>query len=836
MALLQKANRRFLLRHPLQLALAILGIAIGVATAVAVDLAVTSARSAFESSMTALLGSTTHHIVGSGNLVDESLYPTLRRAFPGVPFSPVVEGTAESAGEALRLNGIDVFAAGEGAGRRSFPGVLPALPGLLLQPGSVLIARSTAESLRLAAGSSLVLDVGGVARSAQILGILEGQGKPDPALEGLLLADIATAQELLGKVGQLDRIDAVLPDNPQLQRQIAARLPPSVQLISAEARTQATGRLASAFETNLQAMSLLGLVVGLFLIYNTMTFAVLQRREVLAILRLLGATRTEILREIVVESLLLGILGSAIGLLLGTVVADLLLDRVTRTINDVYFVLTARQLDIAPAVLLRGFLLGLGTSFLAALVPAIEAAGTRPLWSRARSRLEESNRRSAAWGALFGLVVIAVATAALWAPNPTLVRSIAALFLLLLGCGLAIPALVWILGRPFRSLGTLLFRLGIADVIAALSRTGVAVAALAMAFAAALGVGIMTASFRATVTDWLQQLMQADLYVSRPSAASRAGESFPPGLVERLAALPGVAAVSSARRQFVESSLGKLELMALEPADPGRPAYRFKDSGDRDPWSRFLSEEVVLVSEPFASRYGVGTGDALRLATASGLQEFPIAGIFYDYRSDQGIVLMARALYARHWQDDGVSSVGLLLAPNGSQEAVRMLLKHELGEDQSVQIRSNREIRDASLALFDRTFAITELLRLLAVGVALTGLVASLLTLQLERLREFATLRALGMTPGQLTILVLVQSSFIGLCAGFLALPLGLLVAWVLVAVIQFVSFGWSMDMTVPTAALWQTPALAWGAALLAGLYPAWRAGRSTPAAALREE
>jgi putative ABC transport system permease protein len=833
MALLQRANRRFFLRHPLQLALAILGIAIGVAAAVAVDLSVSSARAAFQASMQALLGSTTHHLVGSRPGIDERLYPVLRREFPEVAMRPIVEGIVETAGETLRLTGFDVFAGSVEDRGRSYAGVLPVLPDLLLKPDGVLMSKVSARQTGTVPGQTLPLKADGRARTVQVLGTIEGDSPAAPALEGVLLADIAAAQELLGKVETLDRIDLILPHEETIERRLVEWLPPDVQLVAAEGRTRETGRLSSAFETNLRAMSLLGLVVGLFLIYNTMTFSVLQRRELIASLRLLGVTRTEILREILGEALMLGMLGSAAGLLLGVGAAEFLVDRVTRTINDVYFVLTVKHLFITPSVLVQGFLLGLLTSIAGAWLPAREAAGTLPLSARSRSQLEEGSRRLAIRASLLGTLTLALSFPMLFGFSPGLVRAIGGLFLLLAGCGLLIPALVALMALPMKRLGSSIFRLAIANVSESLSRTGMAIAALAIAFAVALGVEVMTDSFRVTVEEWLQQLMQSDLYVA---VGETNGRGLDPEAIRQVAAVPGVAGVSAARRAFVESPLGQVDLVGFQPGDSAQPGYRIKDGNPSRVWSRFFTDDVVLISEPFASRHGVQTGDTLRLATAQGAVNFPVVGVVYDYRSDRGIVLMRRALYVKHWRDERLSSIGVVLAPGAASDRVRNALKSALGEGQGVQIRSNAEIRDASLAVFDRTFAVTGVLRLLAAGVALVGLVGSLLALHLERLREFATLRALGLTPGQLTAVVLLQSSYIGLCAGVIAVPLGLLLAWVLVESIQLLSFGWSMDMAIPDGALWRTPVIACVAAVIAGVFPAWRAGRSTPLSVLREE
>lgn len=833
MALLQRANRRFFARHPLQMALAILGIAIGVGAAVAVDLAVGSARASFHASMRALLGSTTHHLIGNRHGIDESLYAALRLKFPGVPMRPIVEGIVNADGETFRLSGFDVFAGQSANPAATYTGVLPNVPDLLLKPGTVLLSKVSAAQIGMTPGQSLTLKVGGRIADVSVLAAIEGDAPAVPALEGVLLADIATAQEVLGKIGVLDRIDLVIPDDLDLERRLAGSLPPDVRMVSTGGRLRDTARLSSAFETNLRAMSLLGLMVGLFLIYNTMSFSVLQRRELLARLRLLGVTRGEILREILAESLVLGVLGGAVGVLLGIGAAEFLIGRVTQTINDVYFALTVKHLIIAPSMPVQGFLLGLLTSLLGALLPASEAASTPPLEGCSRSHLEESSRRLAAWAWRIGAIAAACSFLMLFAFQPGLVRAIGGLFLLLAGCGLMVPALIGALALPLRRIGSCLFRLAVVQVSETLSRTGIAIAALAIAFAVALGVEVMIGSFRVTVEDWLQQLMQSDLYLS---VAEPDDSGMDPSIIPHAAAVPGVAAVSAARRATVESSLGSLELMAFQPGDPAKPGYRVSDADPDQVWSRFFGSDVVLVSEPLASRYGLHAGDVLRLVTARGEAPFPIAGIVYDYRSDRGIVLMQRVVYLKYWGDERLSSVGLKLAPGASSQPVRNAVKSLLNEASGVQVRSNVDIREASMAVFDRTFAVTGVLRLLAAAVALAGLVGSLLALHLERLQEFVTLRALGLTPRQLTGVILLQGGYVGGCAGLIAVPLGILLAWVLVRVIQQLSFGWSMDLVIPVAALWRTPVISFVAALMAGTFPALRAGRSTPLSALREE
>lgn len=833
----QRAWLRFWLRHPVQLLLAVLGVALGVGMVVAVDLAISSTRKAYDLSMAALTGRATHQIVGTAAGLDEGLYAELRVARGLRRSAPVVEGYVQSRGETLRLIGFDPFA--EAALRPGFAEAGGrALERLLREPATVLISRRSAARLGVRPGQRLAVTLPGREHVVTVVGLIEGADAAAPALEGLLLADIATAQELLGRIGRLDRIDLELaPAEAQI---LAASLPRGVELLASETRARNEVRMTAAFETNLLAMSLLALLVGLYLIYNTLAFAVLQRRGLIATLRLVGVTRRQVLVQLLAEALALGAAGSLVGLALGWTAAGLLLKGVTRTINDVYFVLTVTQLLPSPWVLLKGAAIGTGASMLAALPAALEAAGVPPLAVLRRSGLERRWRRRLPMLCGAGLGVVAVGLVVLRLPSTSLLVALCGLFLLTFGYSLLTPPLLWwvtrglgwVLGRLRWALAALALR-GLGGT---LSRSGVALAALTLALAVGVGVGVMIGSFRTTVQTWLGQLLQADVYVSLPAGPGRSSEPLPAELVRRLMALPEAGRHSLARRVLVHTAAGSEELLALTPAPGVDSGFLFKHGSEEVAWRRFLSEPVVLVSEPYAYRHGVKLGDRVHLRAAGGLRPFEVAGVVFDYRSDQGFLILHRDQYRRWWGDEGVSSVGLYAMPGVPVERLHEAALDAVRGPAPVVVRSNRQVRESSLELFDRTFAITAVLRFLAVGVAFIGIVGALLAQLLERSRELAVLRATGMTPRQVLGLALAQSVVLGALAGVLALPLGLVLGAALVQVINLRSFGWSMQLSFPPGPLWQALMIAVVAAVLAGLYPAWRMARATPAVALREE
>jgi putative ABC transport system permease protein len=374
-------------------------------------------------------------------------------------------------------------------------------------------------------------------------------------------------------------------------------------------------------------------------------------------------------------------------------------------------------------------------------------------------------------------------------------------------------------------------------VVAALSRTAVAMAALMIAIAASVGVGIMIDSFRQSVVRWLEVSLQADVYVSSPSlVGSRPDATLDPDLIARLRAAPGVVAVGTQRTVRVQSPEGPVRLIVLALASRGYRSFTLKAGDPATLWRGFEEGGAVLVSEPFAYHRRLRVGDSVRLRTETGERGFLIAGVYYDYGSSEGTVMMSRATYERFWDDRGVSALAIYAGDPSGVDTLVDALRRAAGPDRDVLVRSNRALREASLEVFDRTFAVTGVLRLLAMIVAFVGVLSALMALQLERAREIGVLRAQGLTPRQVWGLTAAQTGFMGLVAGLLALPVGGALALVLIFVINRRSFGWTLQLEIAPAILLQAVLLAVAAALLAAVYPAWRMSTMALPAALREE
>lgn len=842
---LARAGLRDLVRRPLHTALMVLGVALGVAVVVAIDLANEAARRSFARSSEAVAGRATHQVRGGPGGLDEDLYRRLRVEHGVRPSAPVVEGVVTALDldrQPLRVLGSDPIAE---APFRAHLGAASvgdaAFAAFFTDPAAVLIGAAWAQRHGLAPGGALRVQAGDRRETLRVLGLVD---TADPqsrgVLDGVLLLDVASAQRLLGMPGRLSAVDLILKD-ARAASSVARLLPPSARLVRASEQADSMGQLTAAFELNLQALSLLALVVGMFLVYNTVLFAVVQRRFVFGTLRTLGATPAQLTSLILLETLATAALGAVLGLGLGYLLGQSAVRLVTRTINDLYYVVSVASAPLAATTAAKGIALGLAAALVAALAPALEAARVEPVMALRPSRFESRARRLVPALALVGLALALVGGAGLALAARSLLASFAGLFAVVLGAALAAPCftvgLMRLLGPAASRLFGPIGRLATAGVARAVSRTGVAAAALLVAVSVTIGVSVMIASFRSTVANWLELTLMADVYVSAPSpGAARTAGTLSADVPAQVAAVPGVAEIETVRLVHVASPRGEVRL-AVTDATRARSAalYRFGAGDARQTWRR-VREGAVLVSEPFAFRHALpASGGDLELATDRGPVSFAIAGIYYDYASEQGTVMMAREVFERYWDDRDRSSVAAYVAPGHDPAVVTDAVRRALA-GRALRVSENRVLRREALRVFDRTFAVTEALRVLAVVVAVIGVWSALLALQVERTRELATLVALGLVPRQLWGLAFLETGLVGLAAGLLSLPTGLALAVILIEVINVRSFGWTMQLQSPVLVFVQALALSVLAALLAAVYPVRRLQRMSVAAALRQE
>ena len=838
---------RYISRRLFQSAMFVLGVALGVGVVIAIDIANESAGRAFTLSSESLVGRATHQIVGGPNGFPSDLYARIRlelglkRSAPVVTEFVRIEGSVQ----ALRLLGVDPLS--EAPFRSYLVGEsddvnYEALNRIIAEPGAVVISEALAGRLELEREDSLLISAGGRFSEALVVGILRPDNNASrQALDDLIICDIATAQEIAGLSGRLSRIDLILYDDEI--RPLDEALPAGIRLVDVKAENT-LDQMIAAFELNLQAMSLLALVVGLFLIYNTVTFSVVQRRSVLGILRSLGMTRRQIFLFILLEALILGLVGTVLGLALGIIFGRGTVSLVSQTISDLYFSVNVQRISVAPLTLIKGAVIGMAASLLAAALPSWDATRTPPAGVMKRSNEEEATRRLLPV-VTAGAVLLVLLGLALLSAADSLTLSFAALLCAIVGGAMFTPAALVLLMRLLQPPTVMLFgtlgRLAARAVTRSLSRTAVAVAALTIAVSVIVGVSAMIGSFRMTVADWLASSLGAQVFVSPPLFASN-NASVDVDLKVKAIALsaPGVRAVSSARHVSIAApdypDLPPVNLLASDFDIAGDNRHFKWTTVPVEDHQAALNNGRVMVSEPFAFRRGIDReNNHITLETERGPQTFEVFGVYFDYSTDQGTVYMARSVYDGFFADDFISSLGIFIEDGADIARVIDDLRRHL-RDYDLLVQDNKSLRAGALEVFDRTFAITVALRLLTTLVAFIGILSALMALQLEHAREYGVMRAAGMTAGQLTKFAIIQTGLMGLVAGLLALPIGVVMSLILTYVINLRSFGWTMQFTLQPYVFFEALLVAVVASLLAGAYPALLLGRLKPAEALRRE
>jgi putative ABC transport system permease protein len=359
-----------------------------------------------------------------------------------------------------------------------------------------------------------------------------------------------------------------------------------------------------------------------------------------------------------------------------------------------------------------------------------------------------------------------------------------------------------------------------------------------VAVAVTIGVGLMINSFRGTVILWLQQTLQSDIYVSVPSFnATQASSIIDPAVIQSIETWPGVERVDKLRSIKLDTQFGPINIAATENPDLGSERqFASLVTAPESVWKE-MQAGSVLISEPLANRLGIkDAGGNVVLKTPDGQQAFPIIGIYRDYASSEGTVMMALQVYQNIWDDPSLTALGIRIQSGNDADTISNELKKGLVTGQQLLIRPNRALREDVLEVFDRTFAITVALRILATVVAFIGVLNALLLLQLEKQREVGILRALGLTGRQLWKLVMIETGLMGLAAGLLAVPAGYSLALILIYVINLRSFGWTLQLSAEPAIFIQALVVAVAAALLAGLYPAMKMSRMAAAEVIRNE
>ncbi len=842
--------RRFALRHwrlaPRQSLLLVGILALGVAVFIAVRLANRAAVASFTHFTETITGRSDWIIQPAAGTLPESVLPELRAALGSRPVRifPVVEstaarprGTGESANfgrTTFTLLGVDLisvanlahasnadssyFTRQRGSDPRGRGTEAPPDFWSAFRAGpQIWISPTLAASLGDAHTLDLVINE--QVHALPLAGVIPGAADAPRIPANLILLDLPHLQRLTGKLGRLDRVEFLVEPGPRADerrdelRALLEKIGAGGErwtVTSPGARRETAATMTRAFRLNLTVLSLIALLVGLYLIFQALDGAVVRRRSEIAILRSLGVEERTIRRTWLAEAAVLGLLGGALGLLLGWAGAQLSVRAVAQTVNALYYATTVASADLDAGEIALGLLLGLVSSLVAGWWPAREAARTPPAQVLVRSALAAPGHVALRSAWLGAALVVAGIVCALLPPvrfaggGRFPLAGYLAAFLWIFGggvlCGFLLPGVARLAHRARAA--SAVARVALSHLAAPSGRHRLAVAALLCAIGMTAGMAILVASFETTVRGWVQRSLQADLYISSNGAQSASSQNrLSPPVWRALAADPAVAAASVLSAYPIELDRTPTILTGAD--------LRVVRARTDLPWVQAPLDEAVfdparnatlaLASESFAERFRKKRGDTVRVPTPAGPQTLTLAGIYADYGNERGSLMVERSRLVGWFADDYAANLSLFLHPGADAEALRTAL---LARHPGLAIYTNATLRSEILRIFRQTFSITYALEVIGVAVAVIGLALTLISVLLDRREELTTLRALGFARREIALATALEGTALAACAVVGGLILSLALGWLLIHVINKQSFGWTLGFALPWAQL----------------------------------
>ncbi|MBP8745183.1 MAG: FtsX-like permease family protein [Syntrophorhabdus sp.] len=829
MRVVTKSFLRYLIKRPGLSVLQLLGIACGVAAVIGMTVSARSALTSFAMAVDFLRGKSTHVMERPAGPLDEKTLEKLMLDPAVRYFSPVVDRKIKlKTGESVRVLGIDPFL------DRSIRPELSNAPfsetdvknrqtyvDFLLKETTIFLEKNLATDLGLKPGEMLSTSRG----NFQILGLFA-----NPSGEPIILMDIAHAQRLFDLSGKIDRVDLILSD----EAGFLPRWKEGYRIQSHSQKKETLLAMLAAFRLNLEALSLLALFVGVFLIYNTTTFAVVSRRRDAGILRSLGAQNSEIVLSFLAEILIFGILGGALGAIIGHLLAHFLVNLVGSTISNLYFFVRPVEPPWSIMTILAGVIIGGGASLLGGFLPLLELIRIDPVQTLSGRTVSRKSRIKTQRVAFAGLAIIVVSIILLLLSFINVYVGFAGVFAFILGFSLLTgiilialgPAMKWL----FYHLGGLPGKVAAGNIRQNLSRTNIAVSAFMIALALSIGLGSMIGSFRKSLVWWMGTQLRGDLYIS-----TIAEIQVPEEFYEELKAMPGLGGIDPYRNVQVMYNGFQISISSVDASVLQRYARFGWLKGGNENWEA-VKNGGVIISESFARRFKTKEGDRVTLDGIEGPVALSVGAIFYDYTTEHGLIMMDRSTYIKIFGDRTINSLGIFIDPGNPQRAELLGEIRRKAQERNLPVLTSKQLERNILALFDSTFAVTRSMRFLAIIVAFFGITGALLTLFLERRKDFGIYRALGFSTSQIGIMTVLEGLGMGLVSFLLSTVGGTALALILIKVINLRSFNWTVFYYPEWQPYVVTGIVAICASLGAALHPLWKVCRTYPQMQIREE
>src|SRR5213594_360606 len=818
--LLQTLSWRHVRRHQLRTALTFLGIALGVAVIVAIAMVNRSLTSSFQSTIEQIAGKAVLQVANGESGINESLFSVIRDT-PGVQdAAAAVEGflpVSGKRGERLYVYGVDLLTdfairdhqfAGSGF---AFDQALD----FIAQPDSVALTESFARRLHLPIGAQITLATARGKQNYTVRALLKEEGTARVFGGNFALMDLPAAQRSFGKEGKLDIVDLTVEEGAKIetvQQRLKSRLGGAAEVERPKKRGEQIESLLSSFRVGLFFVSLVALFVGFFLIYNTVSVSVVQRKREIGTLRCLGMIRRDVLVIFIIEALALASAASLVGICAGVLLAEAALFSVGETVSNLFFqtdltrsALTAEEFWVALAG-------GVGVSLLAALYPAWEATRVTPLegarqasWS---PRAEGISRASIfAFLLLLFFPVMLFFPRAGFEPVERFTLGVVAMLIFLLGLSFLCPFFIfsgvgafrrWLV--RFSSFSWVEGQLAADSLRRSPVRSGITVATLMISLAAIFTIAAFVSSVRGSLLSWVDQMVTADLIVSS-GARTAAPKNVPlrEDLLPALKKIPGVKIVDLyrlIRSTYKEKPILIESFSARESASVR--SLPMVDGNGAQALREMAEGKGVIISESFRSKFGATTNDSLELLTPSGKIGFKVIGVYVDYSSDVGSVLLDRALYKKYWRDELLDAFDLWLEPGADQQQIIQTIRTNYGEPYQLFISTHRELRETVVRIMEQSFVVNYAVEIVAVVVAIFSVINTLLASILDRTREIGVLRAIGATQAQVRRIVVMEAGWMGLIGGLLGLFAGTVMAYHHVVYNTKMLTGWTFQFYYP--------------------------------------
>jgi putative ABC transport system permease protein len=849
--LLETVSWRHLKLHRLRTFLTFLGIALGVAVIVAIAIVNRSLTTSFQSTIDQIAGKAVLQVANGESGIREDLFPVIRDTRGVQDAAAAVDGflpVSGAAAERLYVYGVDLltdFAIRDhqfsGAGFE-FDQALD----FIAAPDSIAVTESFARRLELNLGSPLTVISSRGKQTYTVRALLKEEGTAKVFGGNFALMDLPVAQTAFGKHGKLDIVDLTIEPGAtveDVQQRLRRRLQGMADVERPRKRGEQIESLLTSFRVGLFFVSLIALFVGFFLIYNTVSVSVVQRKREIGALRCIGMRRGELLRWIISEALILALIGALAGCVFGWLLAQAALVAVGETVRNLFSSIALTTGGLTLQELALAVASGVGVAVLAALHPGIEAVRVSPL----------ENARQAAWRPGFhgrnslatrlGVICLVLSpmiiffAAVLRSPIRQFSAGVIGMLILLLGLAFLCPLIInscvkwfWRADITIPGFSWAETRLASDSLRKNPIRSGITVATIVISLAAIFTIAAFVNSVRGSLLTWIDQMVTADLIVS--SGARTAGPKNVPLREDPLPGLksvPGVKIVDLYR--LIRSTYNGMPILieSFSAVESASVRSLPTPGGDgKKALSEMAAGKGVIVSESFQSKFGKDANDTIELATPAGLIAFRVLGVYIDYSSDIGSVLIDRGLYKKFWQDELVDAFDIWLEPGADQNVVIEKIKEDYGEQYELFISTHRQLKESVVRIMEQSFVVNYAVEIVAVVVAVFSVINTLLASVLDRTREIGVLRAIGATQAQIRRMIIFEAAWIGLIGGFLGLIAGTIMSYHHVVYNTKVLTGWTFEYYYPYHLSALSVFISVILCLLAGYWPAKQAA-ATP-------